>query len=90
MDHPRFVARQLPVGFGAIESTCKCLIQAREKHAGMRWSRDGAQTVSSFRALHRSDRWHHFWQTHPLRRRPPIVPRPAASASSPPQNTRAA
>ncbi len=86
MDYPRFVARQLPIGSGAIESACKTLIQAREKQAGMRWSRDGAQTVASLRALHRSGRWEHFWQTHPQRRRPPITTRPPV----PPNASRAA
>ncbi len=60
MDYPGFVARQLPIGSGAIESTCKTLIQAREKQAGMRWSHDGAQVVASLRALHRSGRWDPF------------------------------
>jgi hypothetical protein len=90
MDYPRFVARQLPIGSGGVESACKTLIQAREKQAGMRWSHDGAQTVASLRALHRSGRWDRFWQTHPQRRRPPIAPpRPPASATTP-SDTRAA
>jgi ribosomal protein L34E len=86
MDYPRFVARQLPIGSGAIESTCKTLIQAREKQAGMRWSHQGAQVVASLRALHRSGRWAHFWQSHPQRRRPPIATR----SPSPLPDTRAA
>jgi hypothetical protein len=90
MDYPSFVARQLPIGSGGVESACKTLIQAREKQAGMRWSHDGAQVVASLRALHRSGRWDHFWQSHPQRRRPPIVPRPSASPSAPPPDTRAA
>jgi ribosomal protein L34E len=90
MDYPRFVARRLPIGSGAIESTCKTLIQAREKQAGMRWSHQGAQVVASLRALHRSGRWDHFWQSHPQRRRPPIATRPPASASASPTDTRAA
>jgi hypothetical protein len=90
MDYPSFVARQLPIGSGGVESACKTLIQAREKQAGMRWSHDGAQVVASLRALHRSGRWDHFWQSHPQRRRPPIVPRPPASASAPPTDTRPA
>lgn len=83
MDYPRFVARQLPIGSGGVESACKTLIQAREKQAGMRWSHEGAQVVASLRALHRSGRWEHFWQTQPQRRRPPIVPRPPAPAQPP-------
>jgi hypothetical protein len=90
MDYPRFVARQLPIGSGAIESTCKTLIQAREKQAGMRWSHEGAQVVASLRALHRSGRWEQFWQTQPQRRRPPIAPRPPAAASTSPPDARAA
>jgi hypothetical protein len=90
MDYPRFVARQLPIGSGGIESACKTLIQAREKQAGMRWGRAGAQTVASLRALHRSGRWDRFWRTHPQRRRPPVVPRhPTTSATATP-GTRAA
>lgn len=77
MDYPRFVARQLPIGSGGVESACKTLIQAREKQAGMRWSHDGAQVVASLRALYRSGRWHRFWQSQPQRRRPPIATRAA-------------
>ena len=90
MDYPRFVARHLPIGSGGIESACKTLIQAREKQAGMRWSHAGAQVVASLRALHRSGRWEHFWQSHPQRRRPPIVPRPSTSPSAPLPGSRAA
>jgi len=41
LDYPRFVARRLPIGSGAVESTCKVLIAARAKGAGMRWSGAG-------------------------------------------------
>ncbi len=71
MDYPTFIARGLPIGSGAIESTCKTLIEKREKGAGMRWSESGAQNVASLRALQRSGRWHEFWKTHPQRRLPP-------------------
>ena len=90
MDYPRFVARQLPIGSGGVESACKTLIQAREKQAGMRWSHAGAQVVASLRALHRSGRWDCFWQTQPQRRRPPGASRPPAAPSAPPPDTRAA
>jgi hypothetical protein len=74
MDYPSFLARHLPIGSGAIESTGKTLIEKREKGAGMRWSAAGAQEVASLRALHRSGRWQAFWKTHPQRRRPPAPP----------------
>jgi hypothetical protein len=74
MDYPSFVAQKLPIGSGAIESTCKTLIEKREKGAGMRWSEVGAQQVATLRALHRSGRWQAFWKTHPQCRRPPAYP----------------
>jgi hypothetical protein len=88
MDYPRFVARQFPIGSGAVESTCKSLVEARAKQAGMRWSRPGAQAVLSLRALQRSGCWDAFWRTQPQRRHLLLCPRacPArhvASAPSP-------
>ncbi len=90
LDYPRFVARQFPIGSGAVESTCKVLIAARAKGAGMRWSGAGLQAIASLRALHRSGRWDRFWQTQPQRRAPylRLLPRPrpavAPVTASPP------
>jgi len=84
LDYPRFVARQFPISLGTVESTCKVLIAARVKGAGMRWSRDGVQAVASLRALHCSGRWDSFWQTQP-QRRPPYLR--ALLPSAPPAPT---
>ncbi len=75
LDYPAFIARQFPIGSGAVESSCKSLVQARTKGAGMRWSAAGAQQVVSLRALHRSGRWDAFWQSQPQRARLHLVPR---------------
>jgi hypothetical protein len=75
MDYPRFVARQFPIGSGAVESTCKSLVAARAKQAGMRWSRPGAQAVLSLRALQRSGSWEAFWHMQPQRRHLHLWPR---------------
>jgi hypothetical protein len=94
MDYPRFVARQFPIGSGAVESTGKSLVEARAKQAGMRWSRAGAQAVLSLRALQRSAGWDAFWQTQPQRRHLHLCPRarahrrPQPSAVSPPTDAR--
>jgi hypothetical protein len=89
LDYPAFVARRFPIGSGAVESSCKGVVQARTKGAGMRWSGDGAQRVVALRALHRSGRWDAFWQAQPQRARLLLFPRarqrPAAlAAASPP------
>jgi hypothetical protein len=85
MAYPRFLARQLPIGSGAVECACKTLVQARAKQAGMRWSRTGAQAVVSLRAVHRSGRWDQFWQTQPQRRRGAVFPRRGTTVAFPGQ-----
>ncbi|GAC1402876.1 MAG: hypothetical protein NVSMB65_19850 [Chloroflexota bacterium] len=88
MNYPAFAAQQFPLGSGAIESSCRALIAEREKKTGMRWSRAGAQTVATLRALHRSGQWAAFWHTQPQCRRRPICPvaraRQVAPAAPPP------
>jgi len=93
MDYPRFVARAWPIGSGAVESSCKCLVEARLKQAGMRWGVPGSQAIASLRALHRSGRWATFWQTHPDQYRPPTkdascpTPTPPLAAVAAPRPT---
>jgi hypothetical protein len=88
MDYPRFVAQQLPIGSGAVESLCKSLIEARLKHAGMRWTPAGAQAVATLRTLSLSGAWEAFWVRHPLRTRrrqcPPARPRRRPAPVPPP------
>jgi hypothetical protein len=81
MDYPKFIAMQLPIGSGAVESTCKTLIEEREKGAGMRWTKAGAQAVATLRAVHRSGRWVAFWKNHPQRRRPAVFRRQPTKVS---------
>jgi len=57
MDYPSYRARNLQIGSGTIESTCKQLISARLKQAGMLWSEEGANAVSAVRAWLKSGRW---------------------------------
>ncbi len=75
LEYPAFIARRFPIGSGAVESSCKSVVQARTKGAGMRWSAAGTQQVVSLRALHRSARWDTFWQSQPQRTRLLLFPR---------------
>jgi len=90
MDYPRFRALNLPIGSGAIESTCKTLIERRLKGAGMRWTESGAQSVASLRAVYRSGRWDAFWKTHPQRRRRPVSASPKSTVDASPPAIRQA
>ena len=83
LDYPAFVARQFPIGSGAVESAGKAVIQARTKGAGMRWSGAGAQAVVSLRTLHRSGRWDAFWHAQPQRARLRLVPHARPTRATP-------
>lgn len=69
LDYPGYRARNLQVGSGTIESTCKHLISARLKQAGMIWSEEGANAVSAVRAWLKSGRWKEAMALRPHPRR---------------------
>ena len=61
MNYYELRQKKLPIGSGVVEAACKNLIGARMKKSGMRWSRDGGQTVLTLRSLVLSNRWDKFW-----------------------------
>lgn len=85
MDDPHFVAAQLPIGSGAMESLCKTLIEARVKGAGMRWTRAGLQAVVTLRAVRASGDGAAFWAHPPAAGAPAAV---APRAPTPPHGGR--
>jgi hypothetical protein len=50
MDYGEYQADGLPIGSGAVESTCKQMVTARCKQAGMRWSEAGADAILALRS----------------------------------------
>lgn len=57
LGYPRARRRGLPVGSGAVEATCKSLVQVRMKRSGARWKERTAAEIIHLRALALSDRW---------------------------------
>jgi hypothetical protein len=51
MRYDEYQAAGLPIGSGAVESTCKQMVTARCKQAGMRWSEVGADDILALRSL---------------------------------------
>ncbi len=51
MHYDEYRSRGLHIGSGIAESSCKCLVQARLKQSGMRWSPDGASAMLQLRRL---------------------------------------
>lgn len=63
MKYSVFAAMKFPIGSGVTEAACKVLIKARLCGSGMRWTRSGAQTVITLRALLlSSSRWSSLWK----------------------------
>jgi hypothetical protein len=51
MHYDQYLARGFHIGSGIAESACKCLVQARLKQAGMRWTKEGAASILQLRRL---------------------------------------
>jgi hypothetical protein len=53
--------RNLPIGSGIVEASCKTLVTERLKRSGMRWLNKGGQAILTLRALVHSDRFDRAW-----------------------------
>jgi len=61
MNYAELAARNIPIGSGIVEASCKTLVSQRLKLSGMRWSDDGGQAILNLRAWHQSDRFDKAW-----------------------------
>jgi hypothetical protein len=63
MDYPRYVRSGWQIGSGPVESACKTVVGNRLKGGGMRWGKNGADSVCHLRALYLSEPlcWESFW-----------------------------
>lgn len=66
MDYARYRKLNLQIGSGTIESTCKHLIDARFKQAGMRWNLASVRSLAKLRARLKSRRWSETIALRPL------------------------
>lgn len=61
MSYNKFRRQGYFIGSGVTESSCKRLVGARMKQAGMRWTREGAQAILQLRLALLNDRWDYLW-----------------------------
>lgn len=62
MNYAVYRAMHFPIGSGVTEAACKTLVKLRLCGSGMKWTRTGAQTVLTLRALLLStSRWSSLW-----------------------------
>ena len=70
LDYPRALARDLPIGSGAIESAHRYLVQARLKRPGAWWREDMAPAMLNLRVMRHNELWEAYWEkrrAQPLR-----------------------
>ena len=72
LHYPEFIARELPMGSGAIEAGVRVVNNERLKNACMHWSVAGARAVLALRAVALSPLrcWQAFWADRPWMERP--------------------
>ncbi|NDK16899.1 MAG: hypothetical protein GW911_33140 [Armatimonadetes bacterium] len=66
MDYPRYRARGLQIGSGAMESLHRIASQMRLKLAGARWLAENALAVLNARLMLLAGRWADFWESDRL------------------------
>lgn len=61
MRYDEYRKKGYQIGSGVIESSCKHVVGARLKGAGMRWSLRGAQNIVNLRLYIKNKKWQDFW-----------------------------
>lgn len=61
MAYGRFRQMKLPISTGAVEGSCKFVVEARFKRAGSRWSGEGLSSMLALKLLRLNQRWDLLW-----------------------------
>lgn len=60
MHYDEYLAAGYPIGSGVAEGTCRHLVKDRLELTGMRWERQGAQSMLHLRAIYLNREWDQF------------------------------
>lgn len=61
MRYDEYRRRRLPIGTGAVEGSCKFVVQSRFKRPGSRWSREGLARMLALKLMRLNGRWESLW-----------------------------
>ena len=61
MNYASVAEQGLMIGSGVVEAACKTLVTQRLKQSGMRWSKDGAQSILTPRGWDQSEKFDAAW-----------------------------
>ena len=63
MDYSQYQKDKYPIGSVVTKAACKVIVKQRLSSSGMKWKKQGAQTVLCLRSLNYSEnRWNQFWE----------------------------
>ena len=62
MQYDQYLSKGWPIGTGVVEGACGHLVKDRMEGAGMRWTKQGAQSVLDLRAARMNKDWDDYQQ----------------------------
>lgn len=61
MHYKKYLEKGLPIASGVIEGACRSLVKDRMDRAGMKWSKEGANSILELRSIKQNGYWDHYW-----------------------------
>ena len=61
MQYDRYRRLKLPIGTGAVEGSCKFVVQSRFKKPGARWSESGLRKMLALKLARLNNQWETLW-----------------------------
>ena len=61
-DYSRYQKQNLPIGSGITEAACKVIVKQRLCKSGMKWKKQGAESILNLRSIsYSSGKWKELW-----------------------------
>jgi hypothetical protein len=64
MHYHQYLKNGWPIGTGVVEGACGHLVKDRMEQSGMRWTKQGAQSLLDLRAARINDDWDAYQRFH--------------------------
>jgi hypothetical protein len=87
MHYQDYLAKGWPIASGVIEGACRHLVKDRCELSGMRWTRDGAESLLHLRAVAENNDWEEYHQHRKEQRHLRLYGRPFSDRNGPEQQT---
>jgi hypothetical protein len=62
MNYKKYLEKGMPIASGVIEGACRSLVKDRMDCAGMKWTKEGANSILELRSVKQNGCWEHYWE----------------------------